>query len=75
MSDNDDQEWCVGGKDGTSSRESLLKVMAHLNRKKFQYRTTSMQFPDQRKLDEYGEDGWELAGVWHDIYILKREIK
>lgn len=57
--------------------EDLVKrpVDAHHHvHRRFEYKTASMNFPAIAELNMHGEEGWQLCGIFHDVYVFKREL-
>lgn len=43
--------------------------------KRFEYKTVSILWKTERKLNELGYDGWELVAVNGNAMFLKRELE
>jgi hypothetical protein len=42
--------------------------------KRFEYKTVTSLFREERELNQWGYDGWELVAVDRGTLYLKREI-
>jgi hypothetical protein len=43
--------------------------------KQFEYKVIDCAYSITIKLNQLGQEGWELCGMWNDYGILKREVK
>lgn len=41
--------------------------------KRYEYKTVSIYWKTERKLNQYGYEGWELVAVCNGVMYLKRE--
>ena len=49
---------------------------SELRKDRFEYMVIEFNTPDVKSLNKWGQEKWEVCGVWNGVYIIfKRKIK